>query len=141
MKSPKRAVQIVLLFTFGGVCYGAMEILWRGFTHWTMAVLGGVCFVVIGVLNSRFREDMPLCSRMVISTFVISTGEFITGVIVNICLNWSVWDYSLMPYNIFGQVCLKWCMIWFWLSLVAIVLDSWLRYKWFGASKPRYRIF
>lgn len=30
--------------TVGSVGYSAIEVLWRGFTHWTMALTGGVGF-------------------------------------------------------------------------------------------------
>ena len=29
----------------------SLEILWRGYTHWTMGVLGGICFVCLGLIN------------------------------------------------------------------------------------------
>ena len=41
--------------------------------------------------------------------------------IVNIILQWNVWDYSNVPFNVMGQICLPFSIIWFFLSLPAIV--------------------
>ena len=34
-----------LLFSFGALGYGLIEILWRGHTHPSMLTAGGICFV------------------------------------------------------------------------------------------------
>ena len=41
-----------VLAVIGGVVYMGIETLWRGYTHWSMGVLGGVCFALIGLLVS-----------------------------------------------------------------------------------------
>ena len=41
--SPK-IKRFFLLFFIGGALYGLIEILWRGYTHPSMPVLGGLCF-------------------------------------------------------------------------------------------------
>lgn len=50
-----------------------------------------------------------------------------------------IWDYSNMPFNIIGQICLPFTVAWYILSLLAIVLDDHLRYWIFGEEKPRYK--
>ena len=62
------------------------------------------------------------------------------GVIVNIWLKLGVWDYSGLPLNILGQVCLPFYFAWVGLSVVAIVFDDYLRYWFFGEEKPHYKI-
>jgi|GEM_PF-3890739 len=43
MQKENRSVWTWLgVFLSGGGIYSALEILWRGYTHWTMAVTGGV---------------------------------------------------------------------------------------------------
>lgn len=57
MLTPKRIKELAkcaLLFLIGGALYYCIEILWRGYSHWTMAVVGGICFVVIGGLNKLY---------------------------------------------------------------------------------------
>ena len=84
---------------------------------------------------------MSFISQMVLSALIITALEFITGLIVNIWLKMDIWDYSQLPYNFMGQICLLYSIFWFLVSSVAIVLDDFLRYKIFNEEKPHYKIF
>ena len=134
-------VRELVLFLIGGAAYCGIEILFRGYTHWSMYILGGLCFVIIGLINELLPWKIPLISQMFISSIVITVLEFITGCIVNLWLGIGVWDYSDQPYNLLGQICLLFTNLWFLLSLVGIFLDDIIRWKLFGEGKPRYRIF
>lgn len=134
-------VRELVLFLIGGAAYCGIEILFRGYTHWSMYILGGLCFVIIGLINELLTWKIPLISQMFISSIVITVLEFITGCIVNLWLGIGVWDYSDQPYNLLGQICLLFTNLWFLLSLVGIFLDDIIRWKLFGEGKPRYRIF
>lgn len=125
----------------GGLIYVLIEMLWRGYSHWTMFIVGGICFVLIGAINEIFTFDMSLILQMAVSSILITGVEFISGCIINRWLGWNVWDYSDMPFNIIGQVCLPYMGLWFLLSTVGIVLDDYLRYWWFGEEKPHYKLF
>ena len=35
------------LFLLGGGAYAALELAWRGTTHWTMFLTGGVCLCLL----------------------------------------------------------------------------------------------
>ena len=130
----------VLAFV-GGIIYGLIEFFARGYTHWSMVVLGGICFVAVGLLNEVIPWEMPLVAQMLCGCIIITTLEFITGYIVNIRLEWVVWDYSDRWGNLLGQICPLYSFYWFLLSAVAILLDDYLRYKWFGEQKPKYKLF
>jgi uncharacterized membrane protein len=106
-----------------------------------MLIAGGICFILIGLLNEGYTWNMSLLSQMVISSIIITAIEFIVGLIVNVWLKLSVWDYSMLPYNIMGQVCLLFTNIWFLLSFFGIILDDYLRYYILGEEKPSYKIF
>ena len=73
------------------------------------------------------------------SVVIITIIEFISGIILNLLLNLHVWDYSNMPFNILGQICLPFTILWFFISLLAILLDDWLRYKLFNEQLPQYQ--
>lgn len=128
------------LGTLGGVVYVFIELLWRGYSHWSMFFLGGVCFIALGLINEIISWEMPLTAQMFIGCAIITTLEFITGCIVNLWLGWDVWDYSDLPYNLLGQISIMSSVGWYFLSAVGIVLDDWLRYIFFGEEKPRYTI-
>lgn len=136
-----RFLKYTLLFFIGGFAYGGIEILFRGYSHISMLVAGGVCFILIGLLNEIFPWDMALISQMFLSACIITTVEFLVGWFVNIYLKLNVWDYSKLPYNFKGQICLLFANIWFLLSLFAILLDDYLRYFVLKEEKPRYKIF
>lgn len=127
------------LGTLGGLIYVFIELMWRGYSHWSMFLLGGICFVALGLINEIIPWGMPLTAQMFIGCVIITSLEFITGCIVNLWLGWDVWDYSDLPYNLLGQISLKSSIGWYFLSSVGIVLDDWVRYIFFGEEKPRYK--
>lgn len=131
----------IVLLSIGGTLYCGCEILWRGYTHWTMFFVGGICFIFCGSLNEIFDKNMPLWKQMAICAFGITLIEFTSGFILNIIMQLHIWDYSNMPLNILGQVCLPFMLLWFILSLVAIVADDWIRYLLFGEEKPHYKLW
>ncbi len=122
----------IILFVIGGGIYAAIEILWRGYTHWTMFLLGGLCFVIMGLLNEHvFPWRLSLPAQTLISAVTVTVFEFITGCIVNLWLGWHVWDYSGLPFNLLGQICLYYTLLWIPLSVIGIILDDWLRYLFY----------
>ena len=128
------------LGTLGGLIYVFIELMWRGYSHWSMFLLGGVCFIALGLINEVIPWEMPLTAQMFIGCVIITALEFITGCIVNLWLGWDVWDYSELPCNLLGQISVPSSVGWYFLSAVGIVLDDWLRYIFFGEEKPRYTI-
>lgn len=137
-KTLKAILKYLILFIIGAISYYGLENFWRGFSHWTMALLGGTCFVLIGGINEFFTWEMPLWKQCLIGTTVVTILEFITGCIVNLWLRWNVWHYEY--FDILGQICLPFSLLWFVLSGLAIVVDDWLRYWLFGEEKPRYKL-
>ena len=128
------------LFVVGGDIYILIEFGYRGYSHWTMFVLGGICFLCLGYINRFLPWKTPLALQMLIGMVIITILELITGLAVNIYLGWHVWDYSNIPFNFIGQVCLPASVGWYFLSSVGIVLDDCLRYWIFGEENPRYKI-
>lgn len=131
----------IILFCVGGFVYLGIELFARGYSHISMWLLGGTCFVLIGQINEFVSWDLPLVAQMGIGAVIITVLEFLTGCIVNLWLGLEVWDYSDLPLNLMGQICLPFSAVWFFISALAIFADDYLRYKWFGEKKPKYRIF
>ena len=104
------------LFTIGGGLYVALELLWRGRSHWTMFMLGGGCFLAIGELGKRLTH-VPRALRAVIGSGVCTLGELLTGLTFN--RDFSVWDYRELPGNFRGQICLPFSVLWIPLSAAA----------------------
>ena len=108
-----------LLFTIGGLGYALLEILWRGKTHWSMALTGGTCFVSIFRLYKHFPK-MKLRIKCLCGGAIITALEYICGLIVNIKFKLNVWDYSNCRLNLMGQICPFYSMLW---SLLCIPLS------------------
>ena len=128
----------LFLASAGGLLYIILELVWRGHSHWTMFVLGGLCFAIIGLINELIPWCMPLWKQALIGTAIVTVLEFLTGCIVNLGLGWNVWDYSGIPLNLLGQICVPYIILWIPVSLVAIILDDWLRYWMFDEERPHY---
>lgn len=136
----KLVSKYLFIFAIGGLLYVLIEHLWRGFSHWTMFALGGVCFVFLGLINEIIPWQMPLWQQMLIGAAGITVLEFLSGCVVNLWLDWHVWDYSGMPGNILGQICPLYTLLWLPVSLAGIVLDDWLRYLFFNQDRPHYKL-
>ena len=117
-------MEFLLVYIFGGMLYGGIELLWRGWTHWTMVLCGGLCFLMMYLISGL---DMSLYKKCILSTALICFVEFFTGCLVNLRLKWQVWDYSDLPFNLLGQICPQFLLIWLLLSLPGLFLCSALR--------------
>lgn len=132
-------IKYLILFLLGGHTYYGIEILWRGYSHYSMIICGGICFIYAGLQNEQVEWDYPFWKQVLrVEAFILS-AEFITGCIVNFWLGLNVWDYSGLPGNILGQTCPQFALLFLPLSAIAIVVDDFIRWKWFGEEKPRYK--
>lgn len=114
------------IFIIFGISYFTLEILYRGYSHWTMILLGGIVSVLIGLIN-EITPNMRMWKQMFLGTILITVFEFILGYILNIKLGLGIWDYSNIPFNIMGQICLPFSFLWFVLSYFIIMLDDILK--------------
>lgn len=136
----KKLYKYVALLLVGGGIYVLLELIWRGRSHWTMFLLGGICFVSLGLINEIISWEMLLWQQVLIGACIITCLEFMTGCMVNLWLGWAVWDYSGLSGNILGQICPQFFILWLPVALIAIIMDDWLRYRWFGEERPHYKI-
>lgn len=130
-----------LIFVIMGAIYYGIEILWDGSSHWSMFLLGGVCGVLIGMIN-EFRQtwDMALWKQVLLGEGIILPLEFTVGCIVNLWFKLNVWDYSHLPFNILGQTSLLYAIFFLPLIVAAIFLDDYLRYWIFDGARPIYHL-
>ena len=133
------ALEYLMLFVLGGFIYYMIEICFRGYSHPSMFILGGICFILIGLINEVLPWDMLFWWQLLIGDIIVLVLEFVTGCIVNLYLGWNIWDYSDMPFNLMGQICLPFALLWLPVIAVAIVLDDYCKYLFFHGEKPHYR--
>ena len=135
----KNIIKYLILGIIGGFTYVIIEMLYRGHSHWSMFIVSAVAFISIGLINEFISWDMKLWKQMLIGSGIVTVLEFISGYILNIKLGWLIWDYSNVPFNIMGQICLPFSIAWFFISFIAIVSDDYLRYWLFNEEKPHYK--
>lgn len=117
-----RALELMTAFVIGAIGYVIVEIIYRGYSHISMAAAGGCAFMLLHGLFTRY--GLPIWSKCIIGAFLITCIEFITGFVVNIKLRLNVWDYSGVRLNLYGQVCLRFSMLWLLLTIPLIGLSQ-----------------
>lgn len=137
----KELSKLIFITFVMGILYLLIEILYRGNTYWQMAIVGGIAGMLIGLISKILHCDTPLLLKGFIGMLIATVCEFAGGLYLNICMHCGIWDYSNLPFNFYGQICLYYSIAWFFLSLVGIFTYDCIRWKVFGESKPRYRIF
>ncbi|MBQ8510238.1 MAG: hypothetical protein IJ493_10070 [Clostridia bacterium] len=125
------------VYSIGAAGYSLLEILWRGFTHWTMALTGGLCFLLIYITDNA-HEDAPLWKKCLAGSLIITFFELLVGIIVNIILHWDVWDYSSMKFNLWGQICPLYSALWYLLCMPAAWLCRRLKRLLGGTTAIQY---
>lgn len=128
----KIVLEILTAFLLGGSAYGAIEVLWRGHTHWTMLLVGGLCFVFVYFIASRSGESR--LRQYIMCAAVITAVEFVAGAIVNVGLGWNVWDYSHIRWNLYGQICARYSLYWLLLSVPGCALARIIHNNLFGGA-------
>ena len=119
-----RFARPIALFFAGGTGYIALEFLWRGWSHFSMFLAGGTCFLLLGKLGAA-RPRLPLALRGIAGAGIITMIELLAGLIFN--RDYGVWDYRHLPMNFHGQICLRFFLLWIPLSLGAMALYCFLQ--------------
>ena len=134
----KRVIKYTVLFITFSALYVWIEIMFRNRSDRSMLALSGVLGVTLGILNNIIPWSMGLAQQGLIGGFLIVTPmEYFVGKFL-VTQNLSIWNYSTMPWNIDGQICLPFTLIWCVISVVVVVLDDYLRYFIFNEEKPHY---
>ncbi|MEG6570975.1 hypothetical protein V6C21_00390 [[Clostridium] cellulosi] len=137
MKFLKHLWRLLVLWILLGMGYTTLELLFRGVTYVQMLWIGGLVGVLVGLLNEHpAYYNRLMWQQCLLGTIITDVIEFISGYVLNIVLHRNIWDYSSMPYNFHGQICLFMTIAWFFLMSFAIYADDWLRYKLFDEEKP-----
>ena len=82
------------LFFLGGGAYAALELAWRGTTHWTMFAAGGACLCLLQKLAAA---PLPLAGAAALGAAGVT----------------EVWDYTAEWGNVAGLICPRYSFYWF----------------------------
>lgn len=126
------------VFIIGGLGYAGIELLWRGRTHWSMIIAGGLCMSVMLMIVGK-HDKIGVLYGGLIGAAVITMIELIAGCIVNIWLGYNIWDYSDQKWNVMGQICPLYTLFWCILSIPISRICLWLNtfYNYLNKQKSR----
>ena len=133
--------KIVSIYFCGGSVAGFI-IRWkffsRGFSHWSMFVLGGICMMFFSYQGQQVHWQDDFLLQVFRCSIFVTAAEFITGIIVNKWFALHVWDYSCMPFQLFGQICLPYTMLFTCLCAAGIYLSANILYLLYDEEKPQF---
>ena len=116
-------------FSFGFFLYLTIEILYKRFfsgspTHFSMGLLAGISFVFL-----YFLDDSPLGFgvKMLAGGVLITVLEFFLGIYLNLYLQLGIWDYRDQPFDLLGQICPVFSLIWVAFSGAVIGFNRFLK--------------
>ena len=133
----------IILFIVGFCSYITIEVLWRGYSYALMGVCGGLAIVILDKINNKISWDTDILLQGLSGSLLITLFELVIGEIaLRTSLLPIMWDYSNVPFNFDGVICLPFSIVWLFISIVAIMLADAINYYVFHEHpKPYYKLF
>ncbi len=116
-----RMKKYTVFFIIGAVGYAAIELLWRGRTHWSMMIAGGLSFILFSVID-RYFAYTNIIYKAIVASVCITAIEFFFGLFFNVYKGMNIWDYSSIPHNLLGQICPIFSLAWVGIAVIFIPL-------------------
>lgn len=132
-----RVLKVLTIWFLMGMVYFVIEGIWRipkgGDANISMLFVGGLCGLLIGSINQIPKfYNMSVFKQSLIGTGIVLVIEYTAGYILNIKMGLDIWDYSDMFFNINGQICLEFGLLWILLMPAAIWLEDFIRFKFWN---------
>ena len=146
MSKAGERVLSMLLWTWGGTVYFLLEVAYKTATghqesiSWTMLVLAIILCIPVERAGYQLPWDCPLWLQAMACAALVTITEFFAGCVLNLWIGLDIWDYSSLPLNLMGQICLPFSLVWLVLCFLFIVVFDWMRYAVIGGDKPTYSI-
>ena len=144
MTKTGQRVLSMLLWSWGGTVYFLLEVAFKTLRgeqeqiSWTMLVLAVILTIPVERCGEQLPWEVPLWLQALSCALLVTAVELAAGVILNIWLGLDIWDYSHLPFNLWGQICPQFAAVWWLLCLVFIPAFDWLRWSVEGGEKPHY---
>ena len=117
----KQMLVFLIIFGIGFFGYGLIEILWRGYTHPSMSLAGGISYCIIFLATERLKS-LNFLYKCIVGGLIITFVELAFGLLLNLSMNLEIWNYSMIPINLQGQICMLYSVLWCFLSAPIIFL-------------------
>ena len=141
-----KSVLSVLLCTWGATIYFFLEVGYKSLTghperiSWTMLAVAIILCIPVERCGAELPWDCPLWLQALCCAMLVTAVEFAAGLVLNVWLGLGIWDYSHLPFNFMGQICLQFFFVWWELCLVFIPVFDWMRWAVEGGERPHYTI-
>lgn len=149
MKKPKRETKMnkkyffkyLILFLVGYCVYIAIEVTFRNYSFPLMGIVGAISFILIDRINEVMPWDTDLIVQSIIGSLIVTIFELIVGEGLKFFNQPPMWDYSSLPLNFDGVICLQFSLVWILLSVIAIFLADAINYYLLHEEPtPHYKI-
>lgn len=133
----------ILLFLVGYCTYISIEVTYRNISYPIMGICGGLAILLLDKINDNISWNIDLCLQGLCGSALITFFELIIGEIaLHTSLLPIMWDYSNVPLNFDGVICLPFSIVWFFLSVLAIFLADAINYYVLDEPQvPYYNLF
>ena len=133
----------ILLFLVGYCTYIYIEVTYRNISYPIMGICGGLAILLLDKINDNISWNVDLCLQGLCGSALITFFELIIGEIaLHTSLLPVMWDYSNVPLNFDGIICLPFSIVWFFLSILAIFLADAINYYVLDEPQvPYYNLF
>lgn len=136
----------MLLWSWAGTVYFFIEVIWKTLhgrpetISWTMMALAILLAIPLERCGAEMPWKCPLPLQGLVCGTAVTAAELVAGLLLNVWLGMGIWDYSGVPLNFMGQICIPFLALWCISSIPAIVILDWLRYTVEGGERPHYTI-
>ncbi len=120
--------KLYLEFVLGGITYFCMEVVFRAAVshkppHPLVIILGGAAFLIgIGVCRIPLKRPFNLLKPL-LGGALITAWELVFGLFFNLYLGYNIWSYHGLRFELLGQICLGFSLIWVVAMLLIVILD------------------
>ncbi|MGN0382997.1 MAG: hypothetical protein ACI4DS_01910 [Eubacterium sp.] len=137
-----RFLRQLILFITGFCLYITIEVCYRGYSYPLMGVCGGIILLILDRINDKISWDMDILLQGCIGSLVTTLFEFVIGSICLILDFNLMWDYSNLPLNFAGIICVPFSLVWIVISIIGIFIADAINYYVFGKMPvPYYKLF
>lgn len=141
-----KPVLSLLLWTWGATVYFFLEVAYKTITShperisWTILALAIVLCIPVERCGAELPWECPLWLQSLCCAILVTAVEFAAGLVLNVWLGLGTWDYSHLPFNLMGQICLQFFFVWWALCFLFIPVFDWMRWAVVGGERPHYRL-
>lgn len=135
-------IKKLVMFLIGFCLYITIEVCFRGYSFVLMGICGGIIFILLDCINEVLPWETDLLIQGGIGSAMITLTELIVGEGLKYLGLPQMWDYSNLPINFDGVICLPYSLLWVLVSIIGIIVADAINYYVFKIMPvPYYKIF